>query len=342
MEIHETGLCRPLKKQQIQCLVCQRRCAIGPGETGFCKTRRNQEGSLRSLIYGRVSSIHVSPIEIKPLYHFFPRSRWLSLGSIGCNFLCPGCQNWEIAHANVEATLPSMTYISPKTVVQQALDKSCMGISWTYNEPVLWFEYTLETTKMAKDKGLLSNYVTNGFMTPEALDLLGPYLDAFRVDLKGFSRNTYQRLADIPDFEGILKTMVRAKNRWSMHVEVVTNVIPGVNDDEKELKQMACWIVDQLGPETPWHLTRFYPHHLLSQLDPTPVVQLEKIRENGLDAGLHYVYLGNVPGHEGGNTFCPGCGDTVIGRFHCEVVQYRLKGNRCPSCGYAIAGHFQP
>jgi pyruvate formate lyase activating enzyme len=219
--------------------------------------------------------------------------------------------------------------------------EDCKGISWTYNEPTLWFEYTLTTARLAKDDGLLTNYVTNGSLTLKALDLLGPHLDAFRVDLKGFSRRTYERMVNFPDFRGILKTIVRAKTRWAAHVEIVTNVIPGVNDDEEELKQMACWITEHLGPETPWHLTRFYPHHHLAQLEPTPVVQLEKIREIGLGEGLQFVYLGNVPGHEAGNTYCPGCREVVIERFHCEVVQYRLEGNRCPSCGYEIAGCFE-
>jgi len=334
------GLCRPLKDGRIQCLVCQRRCKIVQGKTGHCKTRNNRDGRLWSLIYGRVSSIRVSPIEIKPLYHYYPGSRWLSLGSVGCNFLCPGCQNWEIAHADVEAVLSTIPYIAPEKAVRQALEKGCKGISWTYNEPTLWFEYTLDTAKLAKEKGLLTNYVTNGAMTLEALDLLGPHLDAFRVDLKGFSNRTYQRLANLPDFRGILKTIVRAKDRWGMHVEIVTNVIPGLNDDAEELRQMARWIKEHLGPGTPWHLTRFYPHHELSHLEPTPVAQLESIRRTGLDEGLQYIYLGNVPGHKAGNTYCPACGDMVIERFHCEVVQYRLEGNRCPACGFEIAGCF--
>jgi pyruvate formate lyase activating enzyme len=204
----------------------------------------------------------------------------------------------------------------------------------------MWFEYTLDTAKLAKEKGLLVNYVTNGAMTQRALDAIGPYVDAFRVDLKGFSDRTYQRLANMPGFGGILETIVRAKERWGMHVEIVTNVIPGFNDDEAELTRMARWMVQSMGSETPWHLTRFFPHHHLDDLEPTEVAFLERVRRAGMDAGLRYVYLGNVPGHQGGNTVCPSCGDTVIERFHCEVVQIRLDGKRCANCGHAIAGCF--
>ena len=333
-------LCRPLGDGSIQCLLCQRRCKISQGKVGYCKTKKNRDGRLWSVIYGRVSSVRISPIEIKPIYHYYPGSLWLSLGSVGCNFLCPGCQNWEIAHADVDKVLPALRYVSPEEAVQQALDGNCKGLSWTYNEPTLWYEYTLDTNKLAKKKGLLTNYVTNGAMTLPALDMLGPYLDAFRVDLKGFSKRTYQRLANIADFQGILKTIVRAKDRWGMHVEIVTNVIPGFNDDEAELRPMARWIMEHMGPETPWHLTRFYPHHELDELEPTPVVQLESIRRTGMEEGLLYVYLGNVPGHEAGNTYCPACGDMVIQRFHCEVVQCRLHGNRCAACGHEISGCF--
>jgi len=165
------------KNGYVQCQVCQRRCTIGPGKTGFCQTRKNIDGELYSLIYGRVSSIRASPIEIKPLFHYYPGTRWLSLGSLGCNFLCPGCQNWEISHADVEKGIPNTDYISPEKLVQIAIAESCKGISWTYNEPTLWLEYALDAAKIAKQQGLLTNYVTNGYITEEAMDLLGPYLN---------------------------------------------------------------------------------------------------------------------------------------------------------------------
>jgi len=285
------------------------------GKRGYCKTRKNVKGKLYSLIYGRVSSMHVSPIEIKPLFHYYPGSRWLSLGSLGCNFFCPGCQNWEIAHADPEKDLHSTRNISPEEIVRAAMDQKCKGISFTYNEPTLWLEYALDCAKISRDKNLLINFVTNGYMTQEALDLMGPYLDAYRADLKGFSELTYNRIAHISDFRKICKTIERSKVHWKMHVEIITNIIPGFNDKEEELTEMAKWICDHLGPETPWHVTRFVPHLKLSHLHPTPVTTLERARETGLTAGLKYVYLGNVPGHPAENTYCPGCGNLLVERL---------------------------
>ncbi|MBW1740928.1 MAG: AmmeMemoRadiSam system radical SAM enzyme [Deltaproteobacteria bacterium] len=339
---HETVLFQPLEDQRIQCLICQRCCKIAPGKTGYCKTRKHINGKLYSLIYGQVSSMRISPIEIKPLFHFYPGSRWLSLGSLGCNFLCPGCQNWEIAHADIETDLPATQYVSPEKAVQLALEGNCHGISWTYNEPTIWFEYTLDSARMAKDSGLLTNYVTNGYITQEALDLLGPYLDAFRVDLKGFSSRAYRRIAHIPDFQGILQNIQRAKDQWGMHIEIVTNLIPGFNDHEDDLHQMARWIVDHLGSETPWHVTRFFPHLKLSHLSPTPISKLESARKIGMDEGLTYVYLGNCPGHGAENTYCPGCGKLLIERDNFEILQYHLKGSKCEYCDQQIAGSFEP
>jgi len=298
-------------------------------------------GQLYSLIYGKVSSKRVSPIEIKPLFHFYPGSKWLSLGSLGCNFLCPGCQNWEISHADVEKQLLFTEYISPEKSVQLALQENCKGISWTYNEPTLSLEYTLDSAKIAKNHGLLTNYVTNGYITPEAMNLLGPYLDAYRVDLKGFSNRTYKKIAQVSDFKGILENIKSAKSDWGMHIEIITNLTPGINDNEDELNDMAHWIVNQLGPETPWHITRFVPHYKLSHLDYTPVSQLERSRQIGIAQGLRYVYLGNIPGHAAENTYCPGCGRLLIERRNYQILQYNLQGNRCTFCNETIAGCFE-
>ena len=339
--MHKSLLFESLENDVIQCQVCQRRCKIDPGKAGFCKTRRNINGELYSLIYGKVSSIRVSPIEIKPLFHFYPGTRWLSMGSLGCNFLCPGCQNWQISHADINKEIPSTEYISPEKVVQLAIKEKCKGISWTYNEPTLWLEYTMDTAKIAKEQALLTNYVTNGYITPETLDLLGPYLDAYRVDLKGFSNYTYKRIANISDFEGILKIIKMAKYKWGMHIEIITNLTPGYNDNEEELNNMAHWIVDQLGAETPWHITRFVPHLKLSHLGYTPISKLEKVRQIGIDKGLRYVYLGNVPGHPAENTYCPGCGKLLIERRNYQILKCNLKENKCKFCNQTIAGYFE-
>jgi pyruvate formate lyase activating enzyme len=330
-----------LKNSYVQCGVCQRRCIIGPGEAGFCQTRNNIHGELYSLIYGRVSSIRVSPIEIKPLFHYYPGSRWLSLGSLGCNFRCPGCQNWEISHADIEKGIPFTDYIPPEKLVQRAVSENCKGISWTYNEPTLWLEYTLDAAKIAKDRGLLTNYVTNGYLTEDAMDLLGPNLDAYRVDLKGFTPETYEKIANTSEYKGILDVVKQAKYKWGVHVELITNLTPGYNDNEAELHEMAHWIAREMGPDTPWHVTRFVPHLKLSHLNYTPIPKLEQARQIGIDEGLRFVYLGNVPGHPAENTHCPRCGKLLIERRNYQTLQYNLKGNKCTFCNETIAGCFE-
>ncbi|MBW2030347.1 MAG: AmmeMemoRadiSam system radical SAM enzyme [Deltaproteobacteria bacterium] len=334
-------LYKTMGKGLVRCHLCQRLCRIAPGEKGYCGTRKNLGGKLFSVIYGRVSSVRISPIEIKPLFHFYPGSQWLSMGSLGCNLLCPGCQNWEIAHAEVEEGLHNLQLISPEESVRLAKEGNCKGISWTYNEPTLWFEYTLDTAKMAREQGLLTNYVTNAYMTLKALDRIGPYLDAFRADLKGFSSQTYERIANISKVRGILRVLERARHFWGMHVEIVTNIMPTINDQESELKQMAKWIHDSLGPETPWHVTRFFPHFRLAHLCPTSVGMLERAREIGLEVGLSYVYLGNAPGHPAEDTYCPSCKKLLIERMNYRLVKYRMSANRCKYCGHAIAGCFE-
>ena len=336
----EATLYDKLSSNKVRCNICQRRCVIKENERGYCRTRVNNQGKLYSLIYGLVSSLMVSPIEKKPVYHFFPGSEWLSLGSFGCNFRCPGCQNWDIAHSEVREEIKMARFISPKELIQTAEKNHCLGISWTYNEPTLWFEYTLEGAKLAKINNLYTNYVTNGFITPEALDLVGPYLDVFRVDLKGFSNDSYKKIANIEDFSGILEVIQRAKRKWRMHVEIVTNIIPGMNDGEEELKRMASWICKELGRDTPWHVTRFFPHLKLSHVKPTPIRILEKIRKAGLAQGLNYVYLGNIFESGGSNTYCPDCGATLIVREGLAAKALHLRKGKCKFCNCLIAGRF--
>jgi pyruvate formate lyase activating enzyme len=299
----------------------------------------NEGGKLFSLIYGEVSSISINPVEKKPIFHYYPGSRWLSLGSLGCNFRCPGCQNWDIAHWK-EGSMDT-EYISPEDAVSRAKDAGCLGISWTFNEPTLWFEYTLDSAKIAKTRGIHTNYVTNGFMTTEALDMIAPYLDVYRVDIKGFSDKTYSRIGHVSSSGGILDVAVKAK-RYGIHVEVVTNVIPGYNDDERELRDLAAWIKANLGPETPWHVTRFHPHHELGHVPMTPTETLETAWNIGKEAGLWYVYLGNVPGHRWENTWCHGCGELLVERYVFDIVQNRIKSGACPACGTVIPGRFAP
>ena len=242
--MREALLYEKLPGSMVQCQTCQWHCKIIPGKYGVCGMYQNRDGVLLNLNYGMVSSMASDPIEKKPLYHFFPGSVVFSLGTLGCNFHCRHCQNWEIAMADSRAT-ESCRELSPEDEISLAIKTGCHGIAWTYNEPAIWFEYTLDSARLAKQEGLYTVYVTNGYSTPQALDTIGPFLDAWRVDVKGFSDEFYRGLAKVPHWREILKTAERARHKWNMHVEVVTNVIPGMNDDDEQLRGIATWITRQ-------------------------------------------------------------------------------------------------
>jgi len=332
-----------LPGSRVRCNVCQWRCVIGPGKFGVCRVRRNDDGVLHVLNYAGASSVAVDPIEKKPLFHFFPGSLAFSLGTWGCNFHCKHCQNWELSCIEEPSeTSGGSQKISPQEAVKLAKQHSCGGIAWTYNEPSIWFEYTLDSAKLAKESGLYTAYVTNGYLTPEALDTIGPYLDAWRVDIKGFSDALYQDLARIFRWRGILEVAKRAQEKWGMHVEVVTNVIPTMNDDKEQLEGIASWIRDELGELAPWHVTRFYPHHNLMHLPPTSIASLEKAYDVGKRAGLRFVYLGNVPGHSAENTVCYSCGKVVIRRLGYNTQVIGIDGSKCKFCGAELNVRMTP
>ncbi len=329
----EALLYQKLPDLRVECHTCQWRCRIGPGKLGTCRMYRNQDGTLYNLNYAVVSSLAADPIEKKPLFHFHPGTQAFSLGTLGCNFHCQHCQNWTISAPESSELLRTCQQIPPEAAIDLARQKQCQGIAWTYNEPAIWLEYTLDSAKLAKENGLYTVYVTNGYATYEALDSIGPYLDAWRVDIKGFSDHFYRVLAKVKNWREILGTARRAKLKWGMHLEVVTNIIPTMNDDDEQLAGIARWIKEELGELTPWHVTRFYPHYKLSHLPPTPIATLERAYQIGVEAGLKFIYAGNVPGHESESTVCYSCGQTVVKRFgyHTEVVG--LDGARCRFCG---------
>jgi len=319
---------------KIRCNVCHWRCLIPDGRFGVCRMRRARDGRIILYNYPGVASVNNDPVEKKPLFHFFPGSSCLSLGSWGCNFHCRHCQNWEISFATPEQAELLSHDLAPEDAVALALRLGSKGMAFTYNEPAIWLEYALDCARLAKDAGLYTVFVTNGFSTPEALDLIGPYLDAFRVDIKGFTDDLYRDLAKVFQWRTVLESTKYARSRWDMHVEVVTNIIPTMNDDDDQLTAIARWIRDELGPQTPWHVTAFHPHHDLRHLPPTPVETLEKAVALGHREGLHYVYLGNVFGHPGENTHCPNCGTLVITRIGYQANLNALKKDgRCAHCG---------
>jgi pyruvate formate lyase activating enzyme len=329
----EALLYEKLPGDRVKCNVCQWQCTILPDKFGLCKMRRNVDGVLRVLNYGEVSSVAPDHIEKKPLFHFFPGSLAFSLGGWGCNFHCRHCQNWQISCVDGVASGRHSERISPEDSIELAKRHRCAGIAWTYNEPAIWFEYTLDSARLAKEAGLYTVYVTNGYMTPEALDRIGPVLDAWRVDVKGFSDSVYRELAMVHKWRGILDVAKCAKEKWDMHVEVVTNIIPTMNDDDKQLQDLATWIRDELGEQTPWHVTRFHPQYKMNNLHSTPVATLERAHSIGKEVGLHFVYLGNVPGHSSEHTTCYSCGEMVIERRGYEAKVTGVDGSKCKFCG---------
>ena len=338
--MHEAVLYEKLPDSRVRCHTCQWRCRINPGKYGACGMYQNKDGVLFNLNYALVSSAAADPIEKKPLFHFYPGTLCYSLGTLGCNFQCKHCQNWEISTADGDSLDGTCREIQPEAAVKLAKQSGCAGIAWTYNEPVVWFEYTLESAKLAKDNGLYTVYVTNGFATPEALDAIGPYLDVWRVDIKGFSDRFYKELTGVPRWREILDVTKRAKDKWNMHVEVVTNIVPTMNDDDVQLEGLANWIRDELGELTPWHVTRFYPYYRLNHLPQTPLASIERACEIGRKAGLKFIYGGNIPGHESESTRCYACGKTIVKRVGYRTEVTGLSGSKCRYCGADL--NFRP
>jgi pyruvate formate lyase activating enzyme len=330
---HEAILYERRSGDVVQCHVCPRLCVIKPGQRGTCRARENRDGTLYSLIYDRVCSVAADPVEKKPLFHFFPGTTVLSLGTLGCNFTCAHCQNWQIAHADPASGFSDLRRLPVDKLPVLAEHNECAGIAWTYNEPTIWIEYVLDGAKVAHSEGLYTVMVTNGYITQDGLDEVAPHLDAYRVDVKGFDDELYKRLCHVPDHRPVLAAAERAQRVHGCHVEIVTNVIPSLNDDEKTLRGIAAWIVETLGPKTPWHVTRFHPYLELSHLPATPIRTLERAMALGHEAGLEFVYVGNVPGHEGENTVCPHCHRLVVRRTGYAVEDLALRGGHCAMCG---------
>ncbi len=338
--MREALLYQKLPDSKVRCGTCQWHCRINPDKYGACGMYRNTGGTLYNLNYGFVSSAAADPVEKKPLFHFYPGTQCFSLGTLGCNFRCKHCQNWEISTADGKAIGNMCRELPPAAAIKMAQQSGCRGIAWTYNEPAIWFEYTLESARLAKENGLYTVYVTNGYAAPETLDAIGPFLDAWRVDIKGFSDKLYKELAGVPRWRGILEVTKRAKDKWNMHIEAVTNIVPTMNDDDAQLTALAQWIKDELGELTPWHVTRFYPKHNLVHLPPTSIDAIERAVDIGKKAGLKFVYAGNVPGHDSENTRCYHCGKLVVKRTGYQAEVTGLAGSRCRHCGADL--NFRP
>ena len=331
--IREAMFYEKLGDNKVHCNLCAHSCRIAPGKRGFCGVRENRGGALYTLIYGTVSSEAVDPIEKKPLYHFYPGSYVYSVGSIGCNFRCKHCQNWSISQASLEDSYTME--ILPEELVERALLSRSRSIAWTYNEPTIWHEYIYECAKLAKCAGLATVYVTNGYMTPEVLRHIAPYLDAANIDIKAFNEKFYHDVASAK-LGPVLEVSALAKE-LGIHVEITTLIIPGVNDSLEELRELSKWMYKNMGPETPLHFTRFHPQYQMQNLSPTPVKTMQEAYKIATEEGMKYVYMGNVPGSDRNNTFCPNCGKMLISRGIFEIERYDITPEKtCPKCGESI------
>lgn len=330
-------LWEPADDKSVNCRLCRHLCHIAEGKRGICGVRENQGGTLTSLVYGRLIAQHVDPIEKKPLFHLLPASLSYSIATVGCNFRCRFCQNAEIAQMPADrAGMITGTACSPEQVVAQALASGCRSIAYTYTEPTVFFEFALDTAKLARQQGLKNIFVTNGYMSRDALDMIGPYLDAANVDLKAFNDGFYKKLCGAKRAE--VMDSLKAMKAAGVLVEVTTLLIPGLNDDTDELKALAAFLVNDVGPATPWHVSRFHPDYRLTDRPATPAATLARARAIGLDAGLRYVYTGNIPGDEGENTICHQCGKTLIARWGFRVTANAIEEGKCPACRAVIEG----
>ncbi|MBN1834465.1 MAG: AmmeMemoRadiSam system radical SAM enzyme [Spirochaetales bacterium] len=330
----EAALYEKLPENKVRCNLCAHRCLIGEGHKGICRVRENRGGTLYTLVYGRTISEQIDPIEKKPLYHFYPGSRAYSIATPGCNFRCRWCQNWEISQMPRKEHMASGRDSPPQQVVAAARESGCRSVAYTYTEPTVFFEYAYDTARLAHAAGLANLYITNGFMTPEMLETFRPYLDAANVDLKAFREETYRRYTG-GRLGPILENMKLMK-KLGIWLEVTTLVIPGINDEEQELRDAARFVIGELGAETPWHISRFFPSYEMADRPPTPMGTLRKAREIGKEEGLRYVYLGNVG--EESDTFCHHCGELLVRRSGHSLIENRVRDGRCPSCGTPVAG----
>ncbi len=331
--IKEAMLYEGLDAGKAHCYLCSHHCMILPGKFGICGVRQNVDGKLYTLIYGDIIASHIDPIEKKPLYHFLPGTTSYSIAAIGCNFKCSFCQNWEISQLSKRDSNISGSEVKPADIVKDAKLAGSKSISYTYTEPTIFFEYAYDVAKLAKKNGLYNNFVTNGYMSVEALEVIKPYLDSANVDLKGFSEEFYQKFCRA-HLEPVLES-IRAMKKLGVWVEITTLIIPGQNDSEKELKGIAEFIVS-VGKEIPWHISRFHPDYKYLESLPTPVETLKKAKAIGEKAGLRYIYLGNVL--DGNDTYCYNCNQLLIKRIGFDVVHNKITDSKCPECRAVIDG----
>ncbi|MDO9585501.1 MAG: AmmeMemoRadiSam system radical SAM enzyme [Syntrophales bacterium] len=333
--IREALLYEKIAVGRTQCRLCGHQCIINQGKRGLCGVRENREGVLHTLVYGKIIAENVDPIEKKPLFHVHPGSRSFSIATVGCNFCCDFCQNYNISQMPRESGDIAGREMTPADIVERAISSGSRTIAYTYTEPTVYFEFAFDTARLAHERGLKNVFVTNGYMTGETIEMIAPYLDAANVDLKSYREEFYR------DYCGarlmpVLDSLKKMKE-LGVWIEVTTLVIPALNDGIEELKGIAGFVYS-LGAETPWHVSRFHPQYKMTSTPPTAAGILLRALQIGRDAGLKYVYVGNIPGGEGENTYCYNCGKLLIGRYGFSIKSMALEGNACPDCGTVLEG----
>lgn len=321
---------------EVHCFLCNHFCRIADGQLGFCQVRKNVGGRLFSLNYSQLAAANVDPVEKKPLYHFLPGSRSYSIACRGCNFKCEFCQNWQISQVNEAQTLGvSKVSLSSRQVVEQAVNTGCLSIAYTYTEPTIYFEYAYDCCCLSRENGLKNVFVTNGYMSKQALEFIAPYLDAANVDLKAFNQDFYRQVCKA-QLKPVCDNIILMK-KLGIWVEVTTLIVPGLNDEDNQLRQLAKFIVS-VDKNIPWHISGYHPDYKFTKSPATSLQILEKAYDLGKSAGLNYVYIGNVVSSRGQDTLCPNCAKSVIQRQGFTITNNQIKHNRCGFCDEAIAG----
>ena len=324
-----------LGDKKVKCFLCSHECIIGPGKTGICGVRENREGTLYSLVYGMLIAQNADPIEKKPLFHVYPGSLSYSIATVGCNFKCAFCQNADISQVSTTQRRFPVREVRAESVVQSAQASGCRSIAYTYTEPTIYFEYALDVSRYATNENIQNVFVSNGYMSNECIDAAASHLTAANIDLKSFREKFYKNQCKAR-LQPVLDSLIRLKER-GVWLEVTTLLIPGLNDSEQEIRDIAKFIHD-LGPETPWHISRFWPTYNLVDIPPTPPESVRLARRIGLSEGLEFVYTGNIPGDDGEKTYCPSCGKILIDRRGYIIEKNSLVEGCCPFCSRRIPG----
>ena len=331
-------LWQPSEDKTVRCCLCGFRCDIDEGKLGHCRVRKNINGKLYSLNYDRVCAANADPIEKKPLFHFMPGSASFSIACIGCNFRCAFCQNWQISQPQLTGNLNDGAPVNPKQIVVAAKQNKCKSVAYTYTEPTVFIELAADTALLAKEYNLANVFVSNGYMTLEAVDTMAQWLDGINIDLKSFSDDYYKRLCKAR-LKPVLDTIKHIAKNTDIWMEITTLIVPEENDSRQELKQIAEFIADSAGPDVPWHISRFIPQYNYLDSYPTPPDTIESAMEIAAEAGLKYVYPGNIPGSKAENTYCPGCRKMLIERSGYRIISNSIENSKCPDCQTEIAGY---